>query len=104
MTAWFPLLLAAVAFAAWRCYVLTGRDLVLDKWRDRFAPVGTTRRDFLECPYCSGFWWAGIWTTALILVLWPPLDWWTIGLWQLSWWVAAAWVAIIEHLVDHIDG
>jgi len=99
---WYPLTAVACAFAAWRCFVLTARDMVLDGPRDRLAPVGTTRRDFLECPYCAGFWWSGVWSVGLWLAVWPPLDGWSVGLGLLTWWTVSAWVAILEHLVDRL--
>ena len=44
--------------AAWRIWKLLSSDDVLDYWdlRDRVAPPGSQRREFLECPYCAGFW------------------------------------------------
>jgi hypothetical protein len=44
--------------AAWRVWKLLSSDDVLDYGgiRDRLAPHGTVRRDWLDCPYCAGFW------------------------------------------------
>lgn len=96
-------LLVLVTFAAWRTWALTARDLILDRWRDRWAPVGTTKRDWLECPYCSGFWWAGVWVIALSLSTGTPDTWDGIALTVASWWAAAAGVILIELLVDWVS-
>lgn len=44
--------------AAWRIWKLLSTDDILDYWdvRDRVAPDGSQRREFLDCPYCAGFW------------------------------------------------
>lgn len=75
-SAWQFLLLAA---AAWRTYHLIAFDSILDGPRNRIAglpwnwkdgdPVPTSYRrrlgDFIQCPYCAGFWtgmaWWGFW-------------------------------------------
>ena len=44
------------ALAAWRIYKLLSVDDILDRPRERLAPEGSRRREFLECPYCAGFW------------------------------------------------
>lgn len=46
------------ALAAWRIWKLLSSDDVLDYFqiRDRLAPKGSDRREFLDCPYCAGFW------------------------------------------------
>jgi hypothetical protein len=45
------------ALAAWRVWKLLAHDDVLDYWdlRDRVAPPGSQRREFLDCPYCAGW-------------------------------------------------
>jgi len=46
------------SLAAWRVWKLLSTDDVLDYFqlRNRLAPEGSDRREFLDCPYCSGFW------------------------------------------------
>ena len=61
------------ALAAWRVWKLLACDDVLDVPRDRLAPEGTKRRDFLDCPYCSGFWVAFLGTLGYFLVSDLPL-------------------------------
>lgn len=95
-------LLVLVTFASWRTYVLTARDMILDGPRDRFARVGSKRRDFLECPYCAGFWWSGVWVLGLALVTGTPDTVSGVALTIASWWAVAAAVVIIEHLVDMV--
>lgn len=69
---WAALLLAA---AAWRIFHLLAFDDILNPIRNRFVGLATdakTRKggserlmDFIECPYCLGFWvalaWWGAW-------------------------------------------
>lgn len=42
--------------AAWRIWKLLSADDITEWARERVAPKGTKRRDFLDCPYCAGFW------------------------------------------------
>ena len=103
MTAWYIAASVGVAFAAWRCYVITARDMILDGPRDRVAPIGSGLRDFLECPYCAGFWWSGLWSVGLWLAVWPPMNGWGVGLLFLTWFTVSAWVVIIEAVVDRLS-
>jgi hypothetical protein len=63
------------ALAAWRIWKLLAHDDVLDYWdaRDRAAPPGSQRREFLECPYCAGFWVSAAGTLGYYLVTDVPL-------------------------------
>lgn len=64
-----PFVLLVLALASWRTWVLVSRDSILDRVRDNLAPEGSGLRDFLECPYCAGFWCAGVW-----IFLWDALS------------------------------
>lgn len=87
--------------AAWRTWVLLARDTILDGPRDAVAPEGSKQREFLECPYCSGFWTAGIWVTAWdVTRLHVP----GIVVWMAGWWAVAALVIVIELAVDRLSG
>jgi hypothetical protein len=55
---------ALLALAAWRVWHLIAEDDLTAGLRDRLAPAGTKRRDWIECPYCSGAWVAGAWWLA----------------------------------------
>lgn len=61
--AWYALLL--LALAAWRTWVLLGRDTVLEPLREWLGARSQRLLAFLECPYCAGFWialaWWGLW-------------------------------------------
>lgn len=90
--------MAVLVFAAWRTWALLARDKILDWWRDEMPEKVV---EFLECPYCAGFWCAGAWVT-----LWdetrPRLP--GIVEWQAGWWACAAGVVIVELVIDHIVG
>jgi hypothetical protein len=53
-----PWLFLLGVLAAWRVWKLLSSDDILDYWsvRDRLAPPESQRREFLDCPYCAGFW------------------------------------------------
>jgi len=83
---WYALLLAA---AAWRTYHLLAFDDILNAPRNILAglpsnwkegdPKGRYRtgvQDFLECPFCLGFW--------------VGLAWWGFWYWQPHWTAVAA--------------
>jgi len=84
-----------LSLAAWRTWALLARDLLLDRVRDRLAPAGTKRRDWLECPYCSGFWHAAVWVSAWELG--HDGSWWR---WAAEIWAAATIVVLIEIAID----
>ena len=44
------------SLAAWRIWKLFSTDDILERPREKLAPEGTKRREFLDCPYCAGFW------------------------------------------------
>lgn len=96
-----PVILVVLSLAAWRTWVLLSRDSILDRVRNQIAPEGSGLRDFLECPYCAGFWCAGFWLT-----LWDDTRYRLPGIvqWQLGWWACAALVVIIEIAVDRLSG
>lgn len=88
-----------VVLAAWRTWALISRDLILDRPRDRWFKKGTMRRDWLECPYCSGFWVATGWVGAWVAVDWPGT------MWALAlWWAASAGVIFVEAIEGRIAG
>lgn len=61
---WYILLI--LGLAAWRTWVLFARDDITRWIRWRVSP---TVEEFLECPYCLGFWIGLGWWTAF--QLWP---------------------------------
>lgn len=93
-----PFAFFVLALAAWRTYALVSRDVILDWLRDPIAPHGSGLRDWLECPYCCGFWTAGIWATGYASVFEIGYAWW-IG----SWWALSAAVVFVELLVDRVS-
>lgn len=94
---WLAFLL--LSLAAWRSWALLARDLILDRIRDRVAPLSTQRRDWLECPYCSGFWTAGGWVTFWNFAHGGSWAWWAVG-----WWAVACMVVLIEATLDAVTG
>lgn len=58
------------SLAAWRIWKLLAADDVLDyfRLRNRVAPEGSGRREFLECPYCAGFWVSLLGTAGYYLI------------------------------------
>lgn len=74
---WWPALLLGIA--SWRTFHLLAFDDILNPLRNRLVGLpanATTRKggvvklmDFIECPYCLGFWvglaWWGAWS------IWP---------------------------------
>ena len=56
------------SLAAWRLFRLFSTDDILDWPRDRFFPDNTGRRDFLDCPYCAGWWLSALGTLGYYLV------------------------------------
>jgi hypothetical protein len=83
---WLELLL--VALAAWRTWHLLAEDTILDRprryvtrlgdWQQEGDPVPPDHRfglrEFIECPYCLGFWVALAWTG--FYALWPDATTW----------------------------
>jgi hypothetical protein len=64
---WYQLLL--LGFASWRTWCLLSSDTVLDAPRRYVTTRWKWTEEFLECPYCLGFWVAlGWWGSFLI---WP---------------------------------
>jgi Protein of unknown function (DUF1360) len=55
-----------MALAAWRTWVLVARDDITDPARKKLS---LWWQEFLECPYCAGFWIAVVWWAAF--ELWP---------------------------------
>lgn len=51
---WYALIL--LALASYRVFRILAEDAVLDPIRERLAPEGSKRSDFLTCPSCAGFW------------------------------------------------
>lgn len=66
LPSWYALLL--LALAAWRTWVLVSRDDIATRPRV-WAYKNLHAAEFLECPYCSGFWIALAWWGAF--ELWP---------------------------------
>lgn len=66
---WYALVL--LSLAAYRIWRLLAHDQILDRLRHRVVRADTEREEFLQCPYCAGFWVALAWWLAW--VAWP--DW-----------------------------
>ena len=77
---WYELIL--LALAAWRIFQLIAHDDILDRprryitrlgrdWKEEGDPVPKDYRlslaDFITCPYCAGFWIAGLWWVAWLI-------------------------------------
>jgi len=64
-----------VSLVAYRGFVLTGRDTITEPIRVRLVdPV----REFLECPNCAGWWWAGGIVLATTLTGVTHTPWWLL--------------------------
>lgn len=59
---WYELVL--LALAAWRTFRLICCDTILDRPRVWLCSRSPRRLDFLECPFCLGFWVALGWWIA----------------------------------------
>ena len=75
MPDWWEALL--LALAAWRVWHLIALDDLTDRLR-RYVTAGRERLlDFIECPYCLGFWVALGWVAAFAIddtaTLWAAL-------------------------------
>ncbi len=68
---WYGTIL--LALAAWRTWLLLAEDKILDGPRDKAAPDGSKRTQFIGCAACFGFWIALAWWLAFIA--WPH---WTV--------------------------
>lgn len=90
-----------LALAAWRVWTLLSSDTILDPVRDRvlFTRDGEPRVrwiDWVECPYCSGFWVAVAWWSAFAMT-----DWTLVA--AAPWAVSAA-VVFVEATVSRLHG
>lgn len=76
MITWSLLLeLLIVSLVAYRGFVLTGQDTITQPLRDRLVdPVV----EFLECPNCAGWWWAGGIVLATTLTGVTHTPWWLL--------------------------
>lgn len=70
-----------IASAGWRIWHLLAIDTILDPVRERLFPViqdelgdpvvaGKRLLDWIECPYCAGFW-----VTAAVWLAWVITPW-----------------------------
>jgi hypothetical protein len=103
MTDWLPgpWEFTLLALAAWRVWVLLAIDKVLDPVRDRllFTKGGDPRValiDWVECPYCFGFWVVLGWWSC-----WMVTDWTVVAAVPFA---LSATVAVLDHLVDWLRG
>ena len=85
------------ALAAWRVWKLLSTDDILDYWnlRDRAAPEGSMRREFLDCPYCAGFWVSALGSLGWFLTVGFDLYGWLVTAFAMS-----AVVVFLEVLLD----
>jgi hypothetical protein len=86
--------------AAWRVWKLAATDDILNWPRDRVAPKGTRRREFLECPYCAGWWAAALGTLGYYLVSDVALSWGTVFGWTVTTFAMSAIVVFLEVALD----
>ncbi|MES2179862.1 MAG: DUF1360 domain-containing protein [Gemmatimonadota bacterium] len=63
---WAFLLLVLAAYRTWRLLAL---DTITDPIRHRFVRAESKTEEFLQCPYCFGFWVTLAWWLAW--VAWP---------------------------------
>lgn len=60
---WYVLLL--LGLAAWRTWCLLASDTILDRPRRYVTTKSRYLEEFIECPFCLGFWvalaWWGAW-------------------------------------------
>ncbi len=102
-----PWQFALVALAAWRTWHLLAWDTILEPIRSRIVPADSTEfapalgyrvvrsnlADFVECPFCLGFWVALAWVAAF----WIEPHWTVIVAVPFA--VSAA-VALVQHIAD----
>lgn len=80
-----------LALAAWRIWWLIAEDDLTQPLRDKIKPGKF--RDWVECPYCTGAWVAGmVWVSW---TLWPRFSVWFATLWALA--AAVVFVTIAVH-------
>jgi Protein of unknown function (DUF1360) len=63
---WYLFIL--LAFAAWRTFQLLAHDDILGRPR-RYVTKRPKMADFMECPYCLGFWISVLWWAGF--EIWP---------------------------------
>ena len=85
------------ALAAWRVWKLLSTDDILDygNLRDRAAPPGSQRREFLDCPYCAGFW-----VSALGSLGWYLVEGFDVYGWLVTAFAMSAIVVFLEIVLD----
>ena len=90
------------ALAAWRVWKLLSTDDILDYWnlRDRLMPEGSRRREFLDCPYCAGFWVCAFGALGYLAVSDVPLSWGSVFGWAVTAFALSAIVVFLEVLLD----
>ena len=66
-----------IAVAAWRTWHLLADDLILDRPRRYVTRKWKPLEDFIECPFCLGFWVSLAWVGFFVLwdegALWAAL-------------------------------
>ena len=90
------------ALAAWRVWKLLSTDDILDYWdiRERVAPTGSARREFLSCPYCAGFWVCALGALGYLAVSDAGVSWGSAFGWAVTAFALSAVVVFIEILLD----
>lgn len=58
-----------LALAAWRIWQLLADDTIFDRPRRYITVRSAALAEFIECPYCLGFWIALLWVIAF--AIWP---------------------------------
>jgi hypothetical protein len=59
---WYTLLL--LGFAAWRTWCLLASDTIFNRPRRYVTTRWAWTEEFLDCPYCLGFWVSCVWFGA----------------------------------------
>lgn len=86
--------------AAWRIWKLLAADDITEWPRERFAPEGTRRRDFLDCPYCAGWWISALGTAGYFAVTDAPVSWAATFGWAVTAFAMSAIVVFLEVALD----
>jgi hypothetical protein len=62
---WYQVLV--LGFASWRTWCLLASDTILNAPRRYVTTRWGWTEEFFECPYCLGFWVAGVWFGAWLI-------------------------------------
>ena len=100
-----------IALAAYRLYRIVGEDKITERPRHwvlyelefRKEGRGSYWNEFIECPWCAGFWISG-----LLLLLYAALEgWWNAGGFVVTWLAISSLVGLLagtQALIDRHNG